>query len=82
MYDDTMKGVSDEERDEQQHKCNLVTLPEDEFEKNDSEISQIKATPDGRFILVGFRAYNKILFFSLDAKEVTMTAIQPVINVS
>ena len=46
-----------------------------------SQINQIKATPDGRYLVVGFPEASKVCFFSINAEEINLAFLEPKITV-
>ena len=46
-----------------------------------SEINQIKATPDGRYLVVGFPGASKVCFFTVNKDEINLTFLEPKITV-
>ena len=46
-----------------------------------SKINTIKATPCGKFLLVGFPEASKVCFFSINRDEINLTFLEPKITV-
>lgn len=46
-----------------------------------SQINQIKATPDGKYLVVGFPEASKVCFFSINAEEINLAFLEPKITV-
>ena len=46
-----------------------------------SQINQIKATPDGRYLVVGFPEASKVCFFTVNKEEINLTFLEPKITV-
>lgn len=51
------------------------------IEYANSKINQIKATPCGKFLLVGFPGAKKVCFFSINRDEINLTFLEPKISV-
>ena len=52
------------------NKMNKIECPEyDEASSKNNQIDNIRATPDAKFIMVGFQNVGKILIFSVEKDE-------------
>lgn len=57
----------------------MVNCPE--AEAPDCYVDNIKATPSGEYVAVGFPKIGRVVFLKVDVKENTAKAIEPRINI-